>query len=177
LGVVVVGIDLGRSVQVTQICRDADSMFARGVPLYLASAQGVIVRLGQNLNLETTGGDGLVILSKVQSVKDVDACGAPGTTSYTNCTTYRNVLMQRIIFGDTTLPGTHYPTAGNVSYDSLDQVNNYLTDNNAVVSNFSSSLALQNGETSYVAETYFRFPTVNLGAFQGSPGTYAQAFF
>src|ERR1700694_3354778 len=75
LGVVVVGIDLGRSVQVTQICRDADSMFARGVPLYLASAQGVIVRLGQNLNLETTGGDGLVILSKVQSVKDVDACG------------------------------------------------------------------------------------------------------
>src|ERR1700736_3555485 len=70
LGVVVVGIDLGRSVQVAQICRDAASMYVRGVPLYLSSAQGVIVRLGQNLNLRASGGDGLVILSKIQSVKD-----------------------------------------------------------------------------------------------------------
>jgi Flp pilus assembly protein TadG len=179
LGVVVVGIDLGRSVQVAQICRDADSMFVRGVPLYQSAAQGIIVRLGQNLNLQTSGGDGLVILSKIQSVPNTAVCGAVGTSSYVNCAAgnYINVLVQRIIFGDTTLPGTHYPTAGSVTYDSLDQVNNYLTDPNAVVSSFSSTLALKQNETSYVAETYFRSPTVNLGAFQGAPGTYAQAFF
>jgi hypothetical protein len=177
LGVVVVGVDLGRSVQVAQICRDADSMFVRGVPLYTTAAQGTIVRLGQNLNLQTTGGDGLVILSKIQSVKDVSACGLPGTTGYTNCTTYRNVLVQRIIFGDTTLAGTHFPTAGSVTYDNQDQVNNYYTDNNAVISNFSSTLNLNPTEISYVAETFFRSSTVNLGGFQGAPGTYAQAFF
>jgi hypothetical protein len=177
LGVVVVGVDLGRSVQVAQICRDADSMFVRGVPLYTTAAQGTIVRLGQNLNLQTSGGDGLIILSKIQSVPDTTVCGAPGTTSYNNCATYTNVLIQRIIFGDTTLAGTHFPTAGNVTYDSQDQVNNYLTDVNAVVPNFSSTLSLRQKEFSYVAETFFRASTVNLGGFQGSPGTYAQAFF
>lgn len=179
LGVVVVGIDLGRSVQVAQICRDADSMFVRGVPLYQTGAQGVIVRLGQNLNLQLSGGDGLVILSKIQSVPNTAVCGQPGTTSYTNCAAanYISVLTQRIIFGDTTLPGTHFPTTGAVTYDSQDQVNNYLTDPNAVVSSFPSTLQLKQYETSYVAETFFRSPTVTLGGFSGSPGTYAQAFF
>src|ERR1700680_1667856 len=117
LGVVVVGVDLGRSVQVAQICRAADSMFVRGVPLYSTAAQGTIVRLGQNLNLQSTGGDGLVILSKIQSVPNPAVCGAPGTNSYINCAAgnYINVLVQRIIFGDTTLPGTHFPTAGSVT--------------------------------------------------------------
>jgi len=31
LGVVVVGIDLGRADQVTEICRDADAMYVRGI--------------------------------------------------------------------------------------------------------------------------------------------------
>jgi hypothetical protein len=179
LGVVVVGIDLGRSVQVGQLCRDSGSMFVRGVPLYQSAAQGVIVRLGQNLNLQLTGGDGLVILSKIQSVPNTAVCGNPGTTTYVNCAAgnYINVLVQRIIFGDTTLPGTHFPTAGSVTFDATDQVNNYLTDSNAAVPTFSTTLQLQQNETSYVAETYFRAPVVNLGFFQGAPGTYAQAFF
>ncbi len=64
-----------------------------------------------------------------------------------------------------------------VSYDSLDQVNNYLTDPNAVISNFAASLQLKPLEESYVAEAYFQTTTVSLGTIQTSPGIYAQSFF
>lgn len=176
LGVVVVGVDLGRSVQVAQISRDAGSMFVRGVPLYQTAAQGVVVRLGQNMNLQTTGGDGLVVLSKIIFIPD-PSCGAPGDPSYANCTVGKNKLVQRIIFGDTTLPGTHYPTAGPVALDSQGQVANYLIDDNADVDNFTTALQLKPNEISYVAETYFRTPDVDMPGFQNNTGIYAQSFF
>jgi len=178
-GVVVIGVDLGRAVQVAQIARDADSMFSRGVPFYSTSAQNFLIQLGQNMNLQSSGGDGLVILSKIQSIPDTTVCGAPGSANYSTCTTYTNALVQRIQIGNTAISGsaTRFPTAGTVTYDSLDQVNNYLTNTNAVVPNFSSSLALQPNEISYVAEAYFQTNTVSLGVIQTSPGIYAQAFF
>ncbi|HTR39442.1 MAG TPA: TadE family protein [Bryobacteraceae bacterium] len=173
LGTVVIGIDLGRAVQVFQICRDADAMYVRGAPLYSTSGQNFLVQLGQNMNLQTSGGDGLVTLSKIQFIPD-SSCGTPPAA---NCTSGKYVLVQRIIVGNTSLPGTHYPTAGAVTYDSLDQVANYTTDPNAVVSNFSSSLQLKPNEVSYVAETYFQTTSVNFGSEQTSPGIYSQAFF
>jgi Flp pilus assembly protein TadG len=178
LGVVVIGVDLGRAVQVSQICRDADAMFMRGVPLYTSSAQSYLAQLGANMNLQTSGGDGLVTLSKIQFIPD-PSCGAPTDSTYPNCTVGLNRLVQRIVIGNTAIAGasTRFPTAGAVSYDSLDQVNNYLTDNNAIVSNFSTSLQLKPLEVSYVAEVYFQTPTVNFGTIQTSPGIYSQAFF
>ena len=174
LGVVVIGIDLGRSVQVTEICRDAASMYVRGLDFSQTGNQQVLVRLGQNMNLQLTGGDGLVTLSKVMFIPD-PSCGTPPDP---NCTTGKNVLVQRIIFGNTTLPATHYPTAGTVTQDSLGNVSNYTTDPNAVISNFSTSaFQLKPNEISYVAETYFRTLDVSMAGFQSSPGIYAQSFF
>jgi len=178
-GVVVIGVDLGRAVQVEQICRDADSMFSRGAPLYSTSGQTFLVQLGQNMNLQLAGGDGLIILSEVQSVPDPSACGAPGSANYATCTTFINVLVQRIYIGNTAITGsaTRFPTAGSVSYNSLDQVNNYTTDPNAIIGNFGASLQLKQNEESYVAEAYFQTNSVGLGSIQTSPGIYAQAFF
>jgi Flp pilus assembly protein TadG len=178
LGVVVIGVDLGRAVQVSQICRDADAMFMRGVPLYTSSAQSFLAQLGANMNLQTSGGDGLVTLSKIQFIPD-PSCGAPTDSTYANCTVGVNRLVQRILIGNTTITGasTRFPTAGSVSYDSLDQVNNYLTDNNAIINNFAASLQLKPLEVSYVAEVYFQTPTVSFGTIQTSPGIYSQAFF
>ena len=174
LGVVVVGIDLGRADQVTEICRDADAMFVRGVDFSLAGNQQELVRLGQNMNLQTTGGDGLVTLSKVIFIPD-PACGTPPDP---NCTQGKNVLMQRIIFGNTTLPATHYPTAGNVTQDSQGNVANYNTDPNAVINNFvANAFQLKPNEISYVAETYFRTQDVSMGGILSTPGVYSQAFF
>ncbi len=178
LGVVVIGINLGRAVQVAQICRDTDSLFVRGVALYNSSAQSFVAQLGAGMNLQTSGGDGLVILSKVQFIPDA-SCGTPTSPGYANCTVGKTVLMQRITFGDTTLPGTKYPTHGSVSYDSLDQVNNYQTDANAVIDNFvANAFQLKPNEVSYICETYFRNSLANLNVWTGtSPGIYAQAFF
>ena len=39
MGVVVVGLNLGRAVEVGQICRDADSMYVRGVDFSTTAAQ------------------------------------------------------------------------------------------------------------------------------------------
>lgn len=177
-GIVVIGFDLGKAVQVAQIARDADAMFMRGVPLYTSSAQSFLAQLGQNMNLQTSGGDGLITLSKIQFIPDA-SCGLPTSVTYPNCTVGTNRLVQRIIIGNTTISGasTRFPTAGTVSYDSLDQVNNYLTDNNAIINNFSASLQLKPMEISYVAEAYFQTNAVSFGSIQSSPGVYAQTFF
>ncbi len=178
-GVVVIGVDLGRAVQVAQICRDADSMYSRGVPFYSTSSQDYLIQLGQNMNLQSSGGDGLIILSKIQSIPDPTVCGLPSSPGYATCTTFTNSLVQRIQIGNTGITGssTRFPTVGSVTYDSLDQVNNYLTDTNAEVPSFATALALQPNEISYVAEAYFQTNTVGLGSFQTSPGIYSQAFF
>jgi hypothetical protein len=177
-GVVVIGVDLGRAIQVAQICRDADSMFSRGAPLYSSSGQAFLVQLGQNMNLQSSGGDGLIILSEIQFLPD-PSCGVPTSSTYANCTVGTNVLMQRIYIGNAAITGsaTRFATAGAVSYNSLDQVNNYTTDANAVISNFAASLQLKPLEESYVAEAYFQTATIGLGSLETSPGIYAQAFF
>ena len=177
-GVVVIGYDLGQAVQVAQLARDADAMFMRGIPMYQTSAQNFLIQLGQNLNLRSDAGDGLITLSKIQFIPD-PSCGAPSDASYANCTVGTNRLVQRIIIGNTSIPGasTRFPTAGSVSYDSLDQVNNYLTDNNAVIGNFASALQLKPLEISYVAEAYFQTNQVSFGSIQSTPGIYAQTFF
>jgi hypothetical protein len=137
-----------------------------------------LVQLGQAMNLQLSGGDGLITLSEIQFIPD-PSCGTPSAATYANCTVGTNRLVQRIIIGNTGITGsaTRFPTAGVVSYDALDQVNNYLTDPNAVIGNFASSLQLKPLEESYVAEAYFQTTNVSLGAIETSPGIYAQAFF
>jgi hypothetical protein len=174
LGVVVVGIDLGRGVMVTQISRDAGAMYVRGLDFSQTGNQQVLVRLGQNMNLQLTGGDGRVTFSKVTFIPD-PSCGSPPDP---NCTNGKSVLMQRIVFGNTTLQATHYPTAGSISQDGQGNVNNYTTDPNAVIANFTTNaFQLKPNEISYVAETFFRTQDVSMAGFISSPGVYAQSFF
>ena len=159
---------------VTQVCRDADAMYARGLDFSLTGNQQVLVRLAQSMNLQTSGGDGLVVLSKVTFIPD-SSCGSPPDP---NCTAGKHVLMHRITFGDTTLPGTHFSTAGAVSYDAQGNVSNYATNANAIITNFAATaFQLKPNEISYISETYFRTPDVGMPGFQSSPGVYSQAFF
>jgi len=65
-------------------------------------------------------------------------------------------LAQRTIIGNTSLPGTHFPTTGTPTYDSENNVTNYSDYTNgtaATISNFQNTLALYPGQFSYVAET------------------------
>jgi Flp pilus assembly protein TadG len=180
IGVVVVGINLARSVEVGQICRDADSMYVRGVDFSQTAAQNLLAQMGQNMNLQTgSSSSGLIILSEVQYVPTPIGCTGSA------CTAGSYKLMQRQIIGNTSLPGTHFSTAGSIPacsgslttdcQDSQGNIQGYETYANATISNFGSSLALGNNEISYVAEAEFTSGP-NLNWFSNS-GFYAQAFF
>ena len=176
LGVVVLGINLGRSVEVAQVARDGGAMFVRGLDFTQTGNQQVLVRIAGPLNLQITGGDGLASMSKITFIPDA-SCGKPTDASYPDCTAGKSVLMQRIVFGNTTLPGTHYVTVGSVTFDGQGNVANYATDPNAVISNFASALQLKPLEISYVTEAYFQTPDVNMQGFLSNTGIYSQAFF
>ena len=181
MGVVVVGLNLGRAVQVGQICRDADSRYVRGVDFSTTAAQNLLVQLGQNMNLQTgSSSSGLIILSQVQYVPTPIGCSGSA------CTGGSYQLAQRLTVGNTSLPGTHFPTAGTIPacggstttncQDSEGNVQGYQTFSNAQITNFGSSLALNNNAISYVAEAYFlNGPTLQV--WSSSAGFYAQAFF
>jgi Flp pilus assembly protein TadG len=179
IGVVVVGINLGRAIQVGQIVRDADSMYVRGVDFSQTGAQNLLAQMGQNMNLQTgSSSSGLIILSQVQFVPNPITCTS-------NCTgTYQ--LAQQQIIGNTSLPGTHFPTAGTIPacstsvttdcQDSEGNIEGYQTYGNAAISNFGSSLTLAPLGISYVAEAYFQ-NGANLQMWSSGSGFYAQAFF
>jgi hypothetical protein len=179
LGVVVVGLNLGRAIEVGQICRDADSMYVRGVDFSTTAAQNLLVQLGQNMNLQTgSTSSGVIILSQVQFVPNPLTCTVSCGGSFQ--------LMQRQIIGNTSLPGTQFPTAGSIPacggstttdcQDSQGNIEGYQTYSNATISNFGSSLSLNPNAISYVAEAYFlNGPTLQV--WSSSAGFYAQAFF
>jgi hypothetical protein len=179
IGVVVVGINLERAIQVGQICRDADSMYVRGVDFSQTAAQNLLVQMAANMNLQTGNtSSGLIILSQVQYVPTPIGC----TTA---CSGGSYQLMQQQIIGNTSLPGTHFPTNGSIPactgslvtncQDSQGNIEGYQTFANATISNFASSLSLGNNDISYVAEAEFQAGP-NLNWFSNS-GFYAQAFF
>ena len=179
LGVVVIGINLGRAIQVKEICRAANSMYVRGVDFSQTSAQNMLAQLGSNMNMQTDStSSGLIILSQVQFVPNPSTCTSSCSGTYQ--------LMQRVTVGNTSLTGTHYPTYGSISscggstvtncQDSQGNIVGYQTYSNAQITNFGSSLTLSPNSISYVAEAYFTNGS-NLNIWFNNSGYYSQAFF
>src|SRR5262249_45140151 len=86
-------------LQTVQLARDAGHMFARGVDFTVAGNQSILIALGGNVGLRTSGGNAVVILSALTYV-DVNACAAVGATSggvpTSACTNYQQwVFAQR----------------------------------------------------------------------------------
>jgi len=171
LGVVVIGLNLGRSVQVAQIGRDAGSMFVRGIDFSQTGNQDTLVRLSQGLGMTRTGGNGVVILSKVTFIP-ASAC-----TGLNPCNSNQYVVTQQIVVGNSSLRSSDFGPTGTVTRDTYGNVANYLTDANAVATNFSPVLTLNANEFAYVSETYFPSPQFDLPGYQTGTGVYARAIF
>src|SRR5579875_3756617 len=62
LGSIVIGFNLIRAVQVTQVCRDAGHMYAGGIDFSQSTYQNLFVSLAIGLNMSTNGGNGVEIL-------------------------------------------------------------------------------------------------------------------
>jgi Flp pilus assembly protein TadG len=168
LGTFVFGMSLVRANQVAEVCRDAGHMFAYNVNFSQTSSQNALVDIAQGLNMTTTGGNGVVILSQVTSVNDND-CVSAGYASG-SCPNApksgQTVFVRRLVIGNTQLHSSGFGTPSSAILDSDGNISNvnYLHDPSAVANNFSSVIPLSSGQFAYMSEMYVISPDFNFFA-------------
>jgi TadE-like protein len=167
MGVVVVGLHLGRSVQITQVTRDTVSMYVRGVDFSKNPNKDLIVRLANGMGMTRTGGNGVMMLSRVTYIPDTMCVGV------NPCNKNKHVITQRLYIGNQSLRSSNLGTPGGL--DSLGNVSNYLQSASAVA-NF-PYMQLSQGEYAYVVEGYFEAPSLTFPGFSNIKGVYSVAIF
>ena len=190
LGTINLGLSLGYNLQVAQIARDAGHMYVRQLDFSLDASKEVVVRMALGMGMTKTGGNGIVILTKVMYLGD-DQCAAGGLTQGSCPNWGRAVIVQRHTIGDSALKtstiGT--PPAGLVltgpdvasglkAGDILPA--NYLTQGSLISSATETLLpGMLAGETAYIVESYFKTPDWSLkqSYTQTAEGVYARAVF
>ncbi len=174
-GTVVVGLNLGRSIQVTQVSRDAGHMYSRDVDFSLPANQALIERLAQGLNIRTTGGSGVVILSTVMFVGQAQ-CTAAGLSSSACANLNHPVVINRIVIGNAAARASSVGTPNPELISSSGNVSNHLTNTSARAGAFNSVLALQPGEIAYVSEAFTPSSDFGMPGFK-TTGVYCRTVF
>lgn len=147
LGVGVLGVNMIRIEQTTQLAREAGYMFLRGIDLSQPGNQTVLASIGSPLGFSTTGGTGSaeVILSALIYV-DKNECASAGAVDSNGdptglCTNYGSwVFAQRLIVGNSSVRTSNLgsPLAGGPTRVTIDPntgkipVNDYVTKAGAV---------------------------------------------
>lgn len=202
----IVGMNLIRSIQDNQMCRDLTDMYIHGADFSTYSMQTMAQRLAQGLNLQIgssftgnsntntgNGGNGLVTVSQLMYVGTLTEpnCVAAGSGNCTNVNSF--VFTQQIVFGNGTLASTTTQSLGTPSGATLTNsgiVQNPVTDSHAKLGAAGQSAmttlwqstsgngqqALDDGQVVYVVETYFQSPDLGVSALSGN-GVYARYFF
>ncbi|MGH7486867.1 MAG: hypothetical protein ACREMY_14885, partial [bacterium] len=206
MGSFITGMNLIRSNQANQACRDLDDMYIHGADFSTYAMQQLAARLAGGLDLEigssftgqkatntTNSGNVLTTVSQIMWVgSTTDAnCTAVGAS---NCTNHNNfVFTQRIQFGNGTLtsqqPSSLGDPASTATISTAGIVANPVTDSAARLpspqqttmqnlwqATSSVTTPLQDGQVCYVMELYAQSPDLSLGSFPGN-GVYARYFF
>jgi Flp pilus assembly protein TadG len=174
-GTVVAGLNLGRSVQVTQISRDAGHMYSRGVDFSDTADQNLIYRLAQGLSITASGGAGVVILSTVTHIGQAQCTAA--SLSAAACTNLnQDVFTHRVVIGNSAARASNFGTPSSTLIDSTGRVSNYLTNISARANGFAAVLALQAGEIAYVSEVFVPSSDYGMPGFN-STGVYSRTIF
>ncbi len=171
IGSAALGLSLARSITCNQVCRAAGSMYVRGVDFSTNGAKDELVRLAGPLGMTRTGGNGVVILSKVTWISAA-ACTAAGLTP---CNANKHVIMERLTIGNTSLRASAIGTPNAALIQSNGAVSNYMQDASAVA-NF-PFLQLNTNEFAYVAESYFPSPGFDFAGWYTGTGTYSRYIF
>jgi Flp pilus assembly protein TadG len=197
LGTLWYGSAMVQALQVTQIARDAASMFCRGVDFSTGagtSSNQILTMVSKELGPLTSTGNGLIIFSTITYVGN-SVCAAAGPAYHDNavppqhtaaCTNYgKFVFTQRYSVGNTSLRSSNYGAPAAADLDSTKQykipITKYAT-NAADVTNFNllptpledGTDGYQSGQPAYLVEVYFAGKG-QAGYNQG--GTYAFALF
>ena len=206
MGSFITGMNLIRSNQANQACRDLDDMYIHGADFSTYSMQQLAARLAGGLGLQIgssfagqqamntgNGGNVLVTVSQmmwVGSTTDPN-CAAVGASNCTNHDSF--VFTQRIQFGNGTLTSQKPSSLGDpgaaAAISSAGIVQNPVTDSAARLpstqqanmqalwqSSSSTTTPLQDGQVCYVMELFAQSPDLSLGSFPGN-GVYARYFF
>jgi hypothetical protein len=171
MGEVIVGLNLGRSIQIAQVCRDAGSMYVRGIDFSQVANKNVLVRLANGMGMTASGGTGEVIFSKVQFISAAACTGIP------NCNSNQYVVVQRLTVGSTSVTTSRLGPAGGVTTDSSGNVTNFMTDPNAVATNFTSIMTLATNEFAYVAEASFLSMDLSTIGGSATTGIYSRSVY
>lgn len=184
LGVAGFGISLGRYIQALQVCRDVAHMFVDGVDFTQAGNQGLIVLMAQGSGMTATGGNGVVVLSRISTVyqADCDAANYSGNCNNLNLA----VFTQRIVVGNQALRASAFgtPSAGIVDASGNISASVYLrnTDSSVRASGFTplltaAGMTQAQGDAAYVAELYFSYPDLGFLGTSQPAGMYARFIF
>ena len=196
LSMIVYGMNLIVSNQVTFLCQEIASMYIGGTDLSLASNQATVARLANGLNLTvgTTGGasntgNGGSGIITVTQIKYVGTSAQTTCTGVSPCNTNSFVYMQRVTFGNGSLATAPVSLAGNPSGATMNSqgvVSNPYGDATAKLTgtaqssmkslwNAGNTGGLQDGQAVNLAETYFESTGFSFGS--GTHGIYAKLFF
>lgn len=175
MGSAAVGLNLSRSIQVIQVCRDAGHMHSRGVDFAETANKMLIERLAQGLDIRVSGGSGVVILSTILYV-GADQCAAGGVQTSACTNLNQPVFTKRVVIGNSGARQSDFGSPPATLLDSSGNVTNYLTNAGARAAGFNQALQLQPGDVAYVAETYV--PSADYG-FLGpfNRGVYSRTIF
>jgi len=205
IGAFIVGMNLIRSIQTNQVCRDLDNMYIHGGDFSTYSLQQEAQRLAQGLNLQIgasfagneqsnlgNAGYGLVTVTQIMWIGSTTSasCLAVGPSNCTNQNSF--VYTQQMQFGNGSLANSSTVTSGTCTptiINSSGIVQNYITDSRAALSGSAQSAMqslwqgnsgitkpLSDQQVTYVVETYFQSPDLAIGSFSGN-GVYARYFF
>lgn len=178
LGTIFIGINIARSIEVTQICRDAGHMHAYGVDFSQPANQAILVQLATGFSITTTGGNGVVILSTVEYIGS-QQCQAGGyrTDNCVNLNQY--VFTRRIVIGNSALRPSNYGTPSSSYIDAHGDVSSagYLADSTSQATGLPSALTLTSGQSAYLAEAYFSSPDLDWANFSNNEGIYSSVIF
>lgn len=178
-GTAVTGMNLIRSIQVVQICRDVGHMFAYGLDFSQPGNQNIIVRLANGLNFTVNGGNGVVILSALTQIGP-QQCTAAGLAANTTACPNLNqtAFTRRLVIGQFSLRASTYgtPKPGIIGANGYIAAADYLKDSTARASNF-QLLQLNAGDTTYLTEAYFSSPDLDWSGYMTGTGVYAHAIF
>jgi hypothetical protein len=197
-------MNLIRSIQTNQVCRDLDDMYIHGGDFSTYAMQQEAQRLAQGLNLQigssftgneqsNTGnsGNGLVTVTQIMWIgSTTDAnCVSVGASNCTNQNSF--VYTQQIVFGNGTLASSSTQSLGQCPtaiVNTSGVVQNFITDSRAALTGSAqsamqnlwqsdaSSTPLTDGQVAYEVETYFQSPDLSVGSLSGN-GVYARYFF
>src|SRR5579872_1445268 len=205
LGAFVTGMNLIRSIQINQACRDLDDMYIHGAYFSTYPMQQLAQRLAQGLNLQIgssfsgndnsntdNGGDALVTITQIMWIGSVtsQSCAAYGAGNCTNHDSF--VYTQQIQFGNGTLADSSTVTIGSptgVSMTDAGNIEDYVIDSHAKLAsapqaamqslwqiNTNGQSPLRDGQVVYIAEFYARSPGLSIGNLLGN-AVYARYFF